>query len=386
MEGCGGGGKQTTDDLIKVDVTKNYSSTKEMILQDFTDVEYIALETNDDFVNQGVVMDIGKEIILIKNEINDGNIFVYDRNGKAIRKINHKGQSPEEYTRISTIVLDDDNGEMFVYDSNLRKFFVYDLYGNIKRSFNHKSDVVSQQFGNLSIKENTFYTEIFNYDNNNLICYNQFNAESVFVLLSKWDGNITKEIKIPFKEKKRLEQTHFDGEYIYVEHPGSFHPIIPYNGEWILLEISSDTVYSFLPDYNLCPFIVRTPSVQSMNPEIILILRLISERYYFMETISNEYSFDTRKGFPRIYFMYDKKEKTFRGCTVYNGDFLVKTEVGMDDFRTVNQDIGFYCILQAYQLVEFYKKSELKDGRLKEIAATLDEEDNPVIMLVKHKK
>lgn len=32
-----------------------------------------------------------------------------------------------------------------------------------------------------------------------------------------------------------------------------------------------------------------------------------------------------------------------------------------------------------------YKKGQLK-GRLKEIAATLDEESNPVIMLIKHKK
>jgi len=37
------------------------------------------------------------------------------------------------------------------------------------------------------------------------------------------------------------------------------------------------------------------------------------------------------------------------------------------------------------QLVEAHKKGLLK-GKLKEIAATLDEEDNPVIMLVKHKK
>jgi len=61
LSGCGG--KQSTDDLIIVNVTKSYSPKKELILQDFMDVEYIALETNNDFVNQGFVMDIGKEII-----------------------------------------------------------------------------------------------------------------------------------------------------------------------------------------------------------------------------------------------------------------------------------------------------------------------------------
>lgn len=30
------------------------------------DVEYVALETNDDFINQGIVLDIGNEFVLVK--------------------------------------------------------------------------------------------------------------------------------------------------------------------------------------------------------------------------------------------------------------------------------------------------------------------------------
>lgn len=87
---------QTADDLITVDVTNNSFPKKELALQDFMDVEYIPLETNDDFVNQGFVQAIGKEFILVKNYRDDGDIFVYDRTGKAIRKINRKGQGGEE--------------------------------------------------------------------------------------------------------------------------------------------------------------------------------------------------------------------------------------------------------------------------------------------------
>lgn len=91
MTGCG---QRQTDnnDIITVDVTKSYSSKKKLILQDFMDVEYIALETNDEFINQGFVQAIGKDVILVTNYIDDGDIFVYDRTGKAIRKINRKGQ------------------------------------------------------------------------------------------------------------------------------------------------------------------------------------------------------------------------------------------------------------------------------------------------------
>ena len=72
------GQKQTgSNDFITVNIVKNYSPKKELILQDFMDVEYIALEMNDEFINQGIVLDIGKEFILVKNRnrINDGNIF-----------------------------------------------------------------------------------------------------------------------------------------------------------------------------------------------------------------------------------------------------------------------------------------------------------------------
>jgi len=370
--------RQTSDeDFITVDVTKSFPSKKELILQDFMDVEYIVLETNDDFLNQGFMQAIGKEIILVKNRGSDGDIFVYDRTGKALRKINRKGQGGEEYTNILNITLDEDNGEMYVNDIYARKILVYDLYGKFKRNFNHKE-------GTGSI----FYTEIFNYDKDNLICYDSYNEEIAFVLISKQDGSITQEIKIPFKEKKFLRQMLTDeaSGMVNTVSPGPYRPIAPYSGKWILLEFSSDTVYTLLPDYSLRPFIVRIPSIHSMDTEVMLILRLFSDRYYFMETIKNEYNFNTRSGFSRTFFAYDKQENAFFGYTVYNGDYSIKKEIYMNALRPVSHEIDSWQPIESYQLVESCKNGELKDGKLKEIAAKLDAEDNPVIMLVKHKK
>ena len=375
MAGCGGN-KQSSDELIVVDVTKSYPK-KELILQDFMDVEYIALETNDEFLNQGLVQDIGKEFIIVSNN-RDGDIFIYDRNGKAIRKINRKGQGGEEYTNIYNIVLDESKGEMFVNDITGKKIFVYDLYGKYKRSFKHKEDAVAKSL---------FYTDMFNYDSDNLICYDEYNEKIAFVLVSKQDGSITHEIKIPFKEKKFLRQSVSDEttKNVYTWTPGPYRQICLFKGNWMLLELSSDTVYTLLPDYGLHPFIVRTPSIQSMNPEVFLLLRLFSDRYYFMETIKNVFNFDTRDGFPSILFMYDKQEKAFFGCTVYNGDYSIKQEVNIIGLRPVNHEVESWQSLEAYQLVEADGKGQLK-GKLKEIASKLDAEDNPVIMLVKHRK
>ena len=116
MAGCSGD-KQAADDLITVDVTTNYPK-KELVLQDFMDVEYIPLETKDDFITMGWVHTIGKKVIIVRNRNRntDGDIFIFDRNGKGVRKINRFGQSAEEYQFLLGITLDEDNDEIFVND------------------------------------------------------------------------------------------------------------------------------------------------------------------------------------------------------------------------------------------------------------------------------
>ena len=62
--GCGNRSASSVDNLIRVDVMADYPE-KELILQDLMDVEYIALETTDDFITKGAVKAIGKDIMLV---------------------------------------------------------------------------------------------------------------------------------------------------------------------------------------------------------------------------------------------------------------------------------------------------------------------------------
>ena len=96
--GCGTEKEQAT--MVTVDIAGEHSE-KEVLLQDFMDVEYIALETTDEFLTQGLVKDVGKKCLLVTNRNNDGDIFIFDRKtGKGVRKINRQGPGAEEYTRI----------------------------------------------------------------------------------------------------------------------------------------------------------------------------------------------------------------------------------------------------------------------------------------------
>lgn len=374
MTSCGSD-NASTDGFITVDVTKSsYSPKKELVLQDFMDVEYIPLETNDEFVNQGYVNAIGEKYIIVTNYREDGDIFVYDRNGKAIRKINRKGQGGEEYISCLKIILDEENEELFINDFLARKIKVYDLEGNFKRSFKQKQEGDTQ-----------FYGEIFNYDKNNLICYDECNADIPFLLISKKDGSITREIITPFKEKKLFIQLlRYEGG-TRAAGPGPYSRITPFKGNWILLEPSSDTIYTLMPDCSLRPFIAKTPPVHTLDPEFYLILKLVSDRYYFMESIKNVYDFRKEEGFPKTYFVYDTQEKDFFSYIIYNGDYSYKRELYMVMFTPINAKGELCATIDAFDLGKDYKEGKLK-GKLKDIAAKLGEDDNRVIMLVKPKK
>ena len=368
------GKKQSTDTLITVDVTVNYPK-KELILQDFMDVEYIALETTDEFLCQGLVKAIGVEIILVAN-ISAGDIIIFDRNGKGIRKINRQGRGSEEYLNlnIARIVLDEENDEIFVNDFYASRILVYDLYGKFKRSF--------------PFNEGIRYENVYNFDRENLICDDiSFRVDretldkSPFIIISKQDGSIVNDIQIPYKQKKTTMMSRVveaNGTSMTVGSAYRYFPIIPYQDSWILTEPSSDTVFRFSTNYSMTPFIVRTPSIQSMSPEVFLLPRMLTARYYFMETSKKE------QEFPRTDLVYDLQEKVIYEYILSNGDYSNKKIVDAIQ-KNINDGIVFWQEIGADELVESYKKGELK-GKLKEVAAELEDDSNPIIMLVKNRK
>jgi hypothetical protein len=370
LMGCGDD-KAATDSLVTVDVTANYPK-KELILQDFTDVEYIPLETTDEFLTKGKVMDVGRDLLLVANA-REGDIMIFDRaTGKGVKKINHRGQGAEEYLLLVNLILDEAAGELFANDGPSSKIQVYDLQGNFKRT--------------IPYKKGAFVSNLYNYDNGHLLCQDTYapdNTGSVntFFLISKQDGSM-KDIEIPFEKKISTVIIEKVGDMVYGNGPGN-SLIVPLQNNWILTEPSADTVYMDQPDNSLHPFMVRTPPVHTMDPEVFLFPGVLTDRYYFMQTVKKEYDFAADEGLPTTDLVYDRQEKKIYKYTVYNHDFGERTE-DMSQ-RSINNETAFYATLETPNLVEAYGKGKLK-GKLEEIAAKLDEEDNPVIMLINHKR
>ena len=353
-----------SDVFITIDVGLSYP-VKELLLQKFMDIEYVALETTDEFLCQGHVLDVGENTILVRNNIQDGNIYVFEKNGKSKTKINRKGEGNEEYLIIYGAILDENIGEIFVNDIAGRKIIVYDLYGKFKRKFPYS--------------EGLRYNNIHDFDKENFICDikvdNQFSDKYLFAIISKKDGCITNKIQIPYKQKKSTvlldDNGMLNSTYLYC-------PILPFNGCWILTEASSDTVYVFSPDHNITPFMVRIPSIQSMNPEIFLFPRILTDQYYFLDIV------EKGRSFSKTDLVYDKKTKKLYEYTLYNADYSNKQRVNLITWGTKNDKISFWQKIEANDLFDARKKGLLK-GELKKISEKLDEESNPVIMLVTNK-
>lgn len=367
------GEKKEKEAFITVDITASYPE-KDLVLQDFMDVEYVPLETSDEFLAQGNIAFVGENIVVATN-MRQGDILLFDRaTGKGIRKINHKGFGPEEYIMPYNVVLFEDKNEMFVNDGPTSKIQVYDLDGNYKRT--------------ISYKRGALVTVLIDFDTDNFLSQNIYapeneNSGETFLFLSKKDGSMT-DIKVPYQERKSiaLVRVNEDGS-MQGAFPENSDFIDPFQDGWLLTEPSADTIYYYKPDRSLKPFIVRTPSVQTMSPEVFLFPGVLTDDYYFMQSVTKEYDFDKNEGMPSTPLVYDVAEQKIYKYTVHNADYEDREENLSK--QNVNNKIAFYQALPADELIEALEDGKLK-GKLSDIAAHLDIEDNPVVMIVKPKK
>ena len=381
--GCGDGKQKEPDGLITVDVSKSYPK-KELILQDLFDIEYVPLETTDEMLTEGHIQYIGDNYMIFKNLGRmAGEIFIFDRQGKAVRKINRLGQSGEEYLNILGVDYDEQADELFVNSHYSDKVFVYDSEGNYKRSFDYLDGTLYDPIKILDEERLIAYDDYFEYDK-------VPEKRDCYLILSREDGRLLEKIHIPYEEKKSLIIMRRDLNGKLTGNWGIRNTLMPpYQDGWLLIEPSADTIYTYSASRGLMPLIVRTPSVQGMDPEVFLFPTIFTDRYVFMQAVERSFNFGVDKDVPRTNLIYDKTEQTAYEGEVINRDFEgmpVNLWFAHRVIMEFNDDeIAFATRLEAPDLVEAYNDGKLR-GPLKEIASSLDEEDNPVILIAKYKK
>ena len=343
---------------------------EERILQDLFEVEYVALETTDSFLARGFIEAVSQHF-LITYDYNEGCLSLFDRTtGKGIRQIKRQGQGPEEFTSPSNVIIDEKREELFISDYSLRKILIYDMKGNFKRSFK-------------TVDEN-YYTELLDYDDGHLLAYKSpagpHDESSCHLLISKQDGSLTKEIRFPIDQVETPIFTH--GKLTSTPF---FYLTAPYGERWALTVTSSDTIYSFDADGNASPLIVRSPSIHGMDPQVFLYPTILTDRYYFLRAQKKEFDLETMKGFPTQMLLYDTQEKKLVEYTLINADMEDGPSINFYSIRPLGCDALGALTLQTPDLIEAREAGKLK-GELQNITERLDEESNPVIVLLEEKR
>ena len=162
---------------------------------------------------------------------------------------------------------------------------------------------------------------------------------------------------------------------------------IQYSGkDFLINEISADTIFRLSDNKNLSPIAVRTPSVAKSNELIFLTAVGETPRYLFMGVLDFNKEFEDAYR----YLIHDKREDKVYSSALYNDDYTTKKLLDFSfsgsAFNVNITPVGsIYKMIDAFELVQMNKEGELR-GPLKEIADQLKEDDNPVLMIATFKE
>lgn len=348
--------------LPVIDKNKTYPK-KEYHLE--TELTYIPLETNKDVLldRNAKIFHVSDKKILVANKTR-GEIFIFGMDGKAISKFSVKGGLG--VVLITYVVYDEANNEVFILDRPSRKIVVYDDLGIYLRTFRFPSE--------LNIDE------IYNFDANTLLAYHEhlygpILQKQPYMFISKHDGSIS-ELNIT-REKANPSVYYEKNTNTWAEIGFSHSGNCKFGHEFILANMSSDTIYLLKQDKTISPLFIQTPTVFSDPPVIVSVGMKTDDIITFAIYTFDLMGFVKRgtsgrfKGDER-FLTYDFSTGTFyehnsRGCWTEKADLPRNTGARF---------------IYAHDLMD---RSGMLDGQLKKIASNLKLDDNPVVEITKFK-
>ena len=351
--------------------------TQEIYLEDIADVDYIPLVTTDSIlVNDYPPESVTPEGIAVRGG-QPGELLLLDPTGqKLVGRVCRCGQGPEEYIVIDRCVVDWKRREVYIADYTHLK--AYDFAGNYLRTLLTKEEIAKLDICNLNADQ--------------LLCAREReNCETPYhpyFTLSKADGRVDTltSVELPrFIASNRTVLSN-DGRS-YNAH--AFLPLLVGCADrtW-LTALALDTIFQINPDRSLLPVMapLRAPTRDEEAP--LLHFRGINDRYVWLSwvrrnvTVQLEHMEAGMREDLKIY-MYDRKAQTW--C---EPAYRCRAWSGFEPRYIFTDPLPYgygLVMLNAMDLVEAYQNDELADERLREIASTLREDDNPVLMRLKFK-
>ena len=384
LTGCQSGNQKTqTGDLPVIDLSKTYPQ-KEIRLQDIADIEYIALETSDSLLlGQSSRINYISDNYIAINDRSEG-IFIFDRQGGIISCFNRRGNGPQEYTQNGSIIFDEKNEEIFVPNPLVRKILVYSINGEYKRTLKYSDEFIAPS--------------LFNFDDETILVYNNDKissgnvySELPYKLMSKKDGSIISDINIQLPLRyaiKIVQEIEMGGGQKGLTSLSIFIPpnnnIISDGQDFVIADISSDTIYQLNQNKELTPMLTRNPSVHSLDPQKIWTPLLTTDKFIILFTTNLDLvALEQNRNIPTNYLMYEFETGQTHEVSFVSDGYLTRMFPLGHIVVDVPRNVGA-TLIQASRLKSFYEEKQLKDG-FEKIVESIDEEDNPVVAIYKFK-
>jgi len=336
-----------------------------------TYIEYIPLETNTlSLISKIREIRVCDDFFLV---INFDIILKFRRDGTFLTKIGEKGKGPSEFLNAHCVAVNPYNNNIYIVSGWENKIYVYSVNNAFLKSF-----------------KSPFKTKKIEFIGKNILCYSP-NTDGTIINsynLIDTNGRIIKSFpnKYPYKSRENT---------ILYQHENLFYN---YKNQLLKKEIYSDTVYvfennKFEPKYvfNIGDDIL-TPDARECNLPIDLMKNYITQwnLFEFNEKIYFEYS----KNGNRLCFIGSTKDN-WQVTIARKRGFINDIDGGVNiNFSALLDDstvIGWVTPikLRKHVLSKTFKNSKPKfpekKKELEKIANSLDENDNPVLILIKLK-
>lgn len=341
-----------------------------------TDVQYIPLQTSPECMIKSIRNVIFAKDYFLTQYFAEINMFRYD--GSFVTKIGTIGRGPNEFTNAHDVDINPKTGTIYVVDGWLQKFIVFNKKGKVLRTFK------APFTGALNFK----------FTDDGILCYFQNhmgNIDNSFILLDTL-GTIIKNFPNRYPWKRTVPNVAFTAENIFYRS----------NGNLLKKEIYTDTVYTF-KNKVFTPHLIIDVGKLRLTPEI----REKNDPKFIMSnflTPVNLFEFGN-------YIYYEiiiPWEGETEGLSVIgskDGKFNVLFDPSIDlinDFdagpkiwpRTVKDNSTLVAWTDAIKLKQYSISIDFKTlkpvnsdkkKQFEKFAQSIDETDNPILMLIKVK-
>lgn len=372
------------NDLIVFDYYKSYPEIN-LKLSDVAEITYIPLKRGEEkYIHSGCDMwqntyidDSASKFYFLTSH----KIYVYDLRGRPLQLLNKKGRGPEEYLFMTHFWIEKENNSVYCYDGMTKTLAVYDTLFQFKEKIPF---VIPPTSNIIRIKGDTLaiYNHPALYDSKNQDKYSNKlkkypHIPPFFFTLSYIDTRVIQSIPYHIERPMRDE----------IEGPENlYYPAISrgLNGLFMTNKCCDTVLWMNTQTMEVTPRFIDITDYHT--PECMTIPSFETEKYLFFDT---HFAPKLSPNIKKKYFLYDKtckkifqiKARAYEALENQLG--LLNNECALTSTLSTQNYNYAATFIQPLLLLE--NRNNLPP-ELHAMVDTLNENDNPVLMLIKLKK